>query len=589
MPLDWRDTLKTLLPQFQAKAASSTGLYHMMVEVTDHERDKMSGPPWFGGFTSSPHVVNGEILYRRWDCSRSTFLPGVSPGFREPTPDETFDDSERVIRDKNGVVRAVPVPMKIRQSYFCGCPSEEVLNFESLANMAAHALMDAVDLTEHFLATELCDLFRRPYRGVRYVFGEVSNVPRQFISQGWDAGVLQYEHGVLIDVPISESTPDSSHWMLLLHRLGWKKPKGSPLTAHRACWNGNIEVTYDMLNSDWCNYPDQFAKQFANISRESFYSVLGSKDAPVDVNLASVFAIQLLTAYLATNQSTVSSDKKVVDYSREAWYSLPCPQIKSVSKQQITNEQHPQVGIVVATEIERKSLLCRLKPPQNKRSVLQVFEGNNTYFVGRLGVVNVVVVMSAMGSVGRDASTLVTAELIELWNLNAVVMVGIAFGKDAEKQMIGGVLVSERIQSYESQRLGTTESHNRGEEHKSSTILLNRFRNVIGWKFKNPDDEKCSHQIGPVLSGEKLVDNPAKKAELFSRYPTAIGGEMEGAGFAAAAERKNCEWIVVKAICDWGDGTKQKHHQAFAAAAAVDLLTHVLNQVGALDALSEQV
>ncbi len=589
MPLDWRDTLRTLLPQFQAKAASSSRIHHLMVEVADSERDKMSGPPWFDGFSGNPRIVNGEILYRPWDCSRFTGLPGVSPGFREPLPDESFDDTDRVIRDGNGVVRAVPVSMKLRQSYFCGAPSEEVSDFESLANMAALALLDADDLSEHFLASELCDLFRTPFGGVRYVFGEVPDVPRDFIAQGWNAGVFQYDNGVLIDVPISESRPDSSHWMLLLHRLGWRKPKGSPLIAHRACWDGNTEVTYDMLDTDLSTYPDQVANRFANISKESFYSVLGSKDIPVNVNLASAFAIQLLTADLATSQSVVVRDKPDVDYSGEPWNRLECPPVKSVDKQELDEYQHPQVGVVVATEVERQSLLCRLRPPRNRRSVLQVFEGSNTYFVGRLGAANVVLVMSAMGSVGRDASTVVTTELIEHWRLNAVVMVGIAFGKDAEKQMIGGVLVSERILCYEPQRLGVKENQNRGEEHKASAVLLNRFRNVLGWHFTNPGGVQCTHQIGPVLSGEKLVDNAEEKGELFSRYPTAIGGEMEGAGFAAAAERKKCEWIVLKAICDWGDGAKHKHHQGFAAAAAVDLLTHVLNQVGALDALSDQV
>lgn len=60
---------------------------------------------------------------------------------------------------------------------------------------------------------------------------------------------------------------------------------------------------------------------------------------------------------------------------------------------------------------------------------------------------------------------------------------------------------------------------------------------------------------------------------------------MEGAGVAAAAERKGREWIVAKAICDWGDGTKTKDHQEFAAAASVSLVEHVLNQVVALDSL----
>ena len=477
--------------------------------------------------------------------------------------------------------------MKLRRSYFCGRPSEEVTEFESLANMAALSLLDATDLSEHFLALELCDLFRRPSGGVRYVFGEVPEVPKQFIARGWACGVLQYEKGVLIDAPISESVPDSSHWMLLLHRLGWKKPKGSPLTAHRASWHGNTEASCDMLDMDWSQYPEQFAKQFNTISKESYYSILGSKESPVDVYLASAFAIQLLTSDMTSSQPITSVVRPDVDYSSQAWHRLESPPIKSVSMQDVKQHQLPQIGILVATEVERQSLLKRLKPPRNGRSVLQIYEGNNTYFLGRLGVANVVLVMTAMGSVGRDSSTIVTSELIEHWNPDAVVMVGIAFGKDAEKQMLGGVLISERVVCYEPERLGRDENQNRGEMHTAGPVLLNRFRNVVGWKFENPLGILCAHQVGAILSGEKLVDNAQKKADLFSRFPTAIGGEMEGAGFASAAERKKCEWIIVKAICDWGDGTKQKHHQGFAAAASIDLLEHVLNQVGALDALRD--
>ncbi len=588
MSLDWRDTLKTLLPHFQSKAVSSSGIHHLMVEVTDSERGRMSGPPWFDGFSGNPRIVDGELKYRRWDCSRFTGLPGIPPGFREPTPSETFGESDQVIRDQKGFVRAVPVPMKLRQSYFCGGQSEVVTEFESLANMAALALLDANDLTEHFLASELCDLFRKPHGVVRYIFGEVSKVPRQPVAKGWTCGILQYENGVLIDVPISETTPDSTHWMLLLHRLGWKKPVGSPLTAYRACWEGNTEVAYDMLGLDWSNYPDSFAEKFANIPQTSYYSVLGSQDAPIDVNLASVFAIQLLTTDMTSSQAVTSIGKPGIDYSAESWNRLECPPIKSICKQELKKDQLPQIGILVATEVERQSVLKRLNPPQKRRSVLRVLEGNNTYFVGRLDTINVVLVMSEMGSVGRDGSTLVTTDLIRHWKLDAVVMVGIAFGKDAKKQMIGGVLISECIVSYEPQRLGAEENQDRGKVTQSSPILLNRFKNVLGWNFKNPLGMPCSHQIGPVLSGEKLVDDVKAKAELFSRYPRAIGGEMEGAGFAAAAERENCEWIVLKAICDWGDGTKEKHHQGFAAASAVDLLAHVLNQVGSLDAISNR-
>jgi nucleoside phosphorylase len=200
---------------------------------------------------------------------------------------------------------------------------------------------------------------------------------------------------------------------------------------------------------------------------------------------------------------------------------------------------------------------------------------------------NVVLCQTAMGAVGRDASTIVTSELIKSWQLSAVILVGIAFGKDSTKQTIGNVLVSDRIINYEPERVGKISSENRGHEPMAGPVLLNRFRNVIGWNFKSPSGQQCGFQIGPILSGEKLVDNLAFKQKLFEKFPTAIGGEMEGTGVAAAADRNCCEWIVAKAICDWGDGTKTKIHQEFAAASSVALVEHVLNQPGALDALGQ--
>jgi nucleoside phosphorylase len=226
-----------------------------------------------------------------------------------------------------------------------------------------------------------------------------------------------------------------------------------------------------------------------------------------------------------------------------------------------------------------------MRPPKNKRAVLQVYEGSNTYFLGRLGITDIVLCMTAMGSIGRDSSLIVTSEIIKFWKLPAVIMVGIAFGKDPSKQAIGNVLVSERIHSYEPQRVGPASTVYRGTDYSAKPILLNRFRNVIGWNFKAPSGHGCGKQLGAILSGEKLVDNFNFKKELFKSYPNAIGGEMEGAGVAASAEREGCEWIVVKAICDWGDGTKANEHQEFASAASVHLVEHVLNQVGALDSL----
>ena len=587
--LDWRDTLRTLLPQFEALATRSSGLNHLMVEVPDDDRSQMSGPSWFSDAFDQAKIVDGKLQYETWDCCGLHGLPSDGPAFREPDAGEEIDEDgpRGVIRDANGVVRAVPIPINLRQGYYCGQPREITSAYESLANAAATALAGASDLNEHFFASDLTDIFRKPRGGVRYVFGDVPGVPNQFIAQGWNAGVLQFDDGIVVDVPLAEMAPSSDSWTLLLHRLGWRCVDGSGLRATRNAWNDNTEVAVELLERDPSIQLKGFSEKIEGISKDSFYSVLGTKDSPLDVSLASAFAIQLLLADLAPSPPAHQPDVELPsDYSSEHWKLLPLPTPRGVTLEEAKASCQPTIGILVATDVEREAVLKKMRPPKSKRAILQVHSGSNTFFIGRLGSTHIALSMSAMGSLGRDASMMTTTEMIGIWQLPAVVMVGIAFGKDANKQDIGTVLVSDRIVSYEPQRVSSDSTEDRSTQTQAGSVLLNRCRNVIGWNFQAPSGRRSGFQVGPILSGEKLVDNPDFKQELFGRFPMAIGGEMEGAGLAAAAERNKCEWIVVKAICDWGDGQKGKHHQGFAAASSVNFVEHVLNQPGVLDSLA---
>ena len=51
---------------------------------------------------------------------------------------------------------------------------------------------------------------------------------------------------------------------------------------------------------------------------------------------------------------------------------------------------------------------------------------------------------------------------------------------------------------------------------------------------------------------------------------------MEGSGVLSAAERENCNWIVVKAICDWG-AKKTDAYQPQSAQNAARYVLYVLN------------
>ncbi|MBK7919066.1 MAG: hypothetical protein IPJ94_22950 [Chloroflexi bacterium] len=179
--------------------------------------------------------------------------------------------------------------------------------------------------------------------------------------------------------------------------------------------------------------------------------------------------------------------------------------------------------------------------------------GSETYYLGKFGAWKTAVTKCRMGAGGQGGSTLATESAIRNWQPQAVIMVGIAFGKDAAKQKIGDVLVASQIIPYEKQRVGV-EVIFRDPIPPTNSTLLNRFENALDWQFYRPDGKSCAIRYGPLLSGEKLVDDAQFKANLFNRFPQAIGGEMEGAGVAAAAGQNSTAWILVKGICDWGMG-----------------------------------
>ncbi len=223
-----------------------------------------------------------------------------------------------------------------------------------------------------------------------------------------------------------------------------------------------------------------------------------------------------------------------------------------------------------------------MQPLSSKNDVLKGAWETGTYYVGKFGSFNAVVTKCEMGLSGSDAAILTTEECLRLWKPRAVFMVGIAFAKNPQKQHIGQVLIAKSIIPYDNQRVGEVKVY-RGTPLPSDTTLLNRFEHSYDWKFALPDGSICKKDSGTILSAEKLVDNSIFRDELFEQFPTAIGGEMEGAGVYAVAQRKRVPSLLVKSICDWGDGKKHKKHQPLAVATATSLLFHVLSQDNALN------
>ena len=203
--------------------------------------------------------------------------------------------------------------------------------------------------------------------------------------------------------------------------------------------------------------------------------------------------------------------------------------------------------------------------------------------LGEINTTRVFMALSEMGSSGLGGANESVRKGIEALSPNAIIMVGIAFGVNEEKQAIGDILVSEQLKLYDLQHVGTSRKDRleiipRGDKPHASTWLFNRFQSAdLYW-----DESIAKVRFGVVLSGDKLVDNFDYREQLKNFEPEAIGGEMEGVGMYVAAQDKKVDWILVKGICDWADGNKSNpdkvSHQQTAAHNAASFVLHVLQQ-----------
>jgi nucleoside phosphorylase len=240
------------------------------------------------------------------------------------------------------------------------------------------------------------------------------------------------------------------------------------------------------------------------------------------------------------------------------------------------------VLIVTVTKVESKAVL-EVFQEATKRAAKPTRIGERMYQdLGHVNGASVFLAQSEMGSGGLGASLQTVQKGIAALSPSAVIMVGIAFGINSERRAIGDILVSKQMLLYELQRVGTNKKGEpeiipRGDRAPASPTLLSFFRVAD----QNWDEAKGKVHFGLILSGDKLVDNVEFHGQLRKSESEAIGGEMEGAGLYVACQEEKVDWILVKAICDWGDGNKaedKKVRQQLAANNAAAFVLHALQQ-----------
>jgi nucleoside phosphorylase len=249
----------------------------------------------------------------------------------------------------------------------------------------------------------------------------------------------------------------------------------------------------------------------------------------------------------------------------------------------VTRSEHScDVLLMVATDIERDTVLALAKK-RTRHGYAQRFGKRRTYYeLGDIGGARLVMVQCEIGSSAPGASQATASDAVDELKPDSVVLVGIAFGVDPDKQEIGEIVVSRQLKPYELQRVGTDEHGglkivSRGDRVSASSRLVGRLRAA------RPEWTGAAVKFELVITGEKLVDNIDFRRQLEAFEPEAAGGEMEGAGLYAACAERNTNWVIVKAICDWADGKKREQkaeRQRLAANEAIGFVLHAISQGG---------
>lgn len=240
---------------------------------------------------------------------------------------------------------------------------------------------------------------------------------------------------------------------------------------------------------------------------------------------------------------------------------------------------------VTANEYEReafeKKFVC-----QESKYVL-----GKTYYLGQFGLYSVAYIHVEEQGVVNPAAIPLVSQLVNELHPVAVVMVGIAFGTDKQKQKIGDVLVSDKILPYDSQKILDNKTEYKEVPKEVGFQLLNAFREHRDWIYNLPNSEQADVYIGAMLTGSRLINSYKYRSQLLKDFVEykPIGGEMEAQGIYSMCKVHGItEWIIVKGICDWGykkNIPNKDINQKIAANAAVEYCLHVFSRNGVFESL----
>jgi nucleoside phosphorylase len=248
------------------------------------------------------------------------------------------------------------------------------------------------------------------------------------------------------------------------------------------------------------------------------------------------------------------------------------------------NNETPLIdfAIITAIAIERQAVCQAFNMTDKDR----VNRQTRTYWRKRLplqdGKYYEIVVAQLPDMAGVSAALLVN-DTIQHWNPDAMLLVGIA-GAASKGQHLGDLVIASDVYYYERGKLTPDGKKPEPFMYKADALLWGRVSAVADWTapipVARPDgtQERPKISYGVIASGEKVIADAAVRDDIAAGQRKIQAVEMEGYGFSAAIWQsfERVRHLVIKAICDLADSSKNDEWQEYAAAVAAGFTKHFL-------------
>ena len=209
------------------------------------------------------------------------------------------------------------------------------------------------------------------------------------------------------------------------------------------------------------------------------------------------------------------------------------------------------VGIIGAMGLEIERLCERM---ENRSE--SVFAGR-TFYAGKLGGVDTVLVCSGIGKVNAAVTTQL---LIDHFSVGEVINTGIAGGAHPEIR-VRDVVISDTVAYHDMDPRILALSYPTVREFTADPVLIKEAAQAC--------EGKVRYRIGRVATGDQFISDSGVKADIVSRLsPCCV--EMEGGAIAHTCTANGVPFVIIRCISDNADDSAEMDYDTFERLAADD-------------------